>query len=560
MEKKTAVMGQEAQLNKLVKRTISVVIIGVVVFVLSLIANLMSTLSSAKQLDVTMALNQYRLGSKALTYAVQSYAVTGDEQYYDDYMRELNEDKNRDEAIAILEDEGLTDNEWAALDEIAGLSNGLIPLEEKAMASVKAGDLEAAVSSVFSTEYEDTVLEITQLTDDTIIQIQGRLAASQSIVLVIQVVCQIAFLVIFVFVVYQVIIIIRFSKKELLAPIVKTSEQMVAVSNGDFSQAFDLKEDDSEVGMMVTAINSMKANTNAIIREVSNNLESMGNGDYCIEIKENYVGVYEEIKESFIKIAQKMRETLNTIKGVSAELESGSSQLSSAAQDLAVGCTSQATQVAEIVAAMREMSESIESNAREAINTVEISTKAGETLMVGNEKMQELTEAVQEISKCSEQIGTIIGTIEDIASQTNLLSLNASIEAARAGEAGRGFAVVAEQVKKLAEESTEAVGKTTVLIEQTIVAVDKGIQIAAETAEDMRAVMEGAKESTDKMNNIAGLLEQEVAHIQEISATVATISEVVDNNSAASEETAAISEEQMAQVEAMAEMMNQFRI
>ena len=335
---------------------------------------------------------------------------------------------------------------------------------------------------------------------------------------------------------------------------------MVAVSNGDFSQAFDLKEDDSEVGMMVTAINSMKANTNAIIREVSNNLESMGNGDYCIEIKENYVGVYEEIKESFIKIAQKMRETLNTIKGVSAELESGSSQLSSAAQDLAVGCTSQATQVAEIVAAMREMSESIESNAREAINTVEISTKAGETLMVGNEKMQELTEAVQEISKCSEQIGTIIGTIEDIASQTNLLSLNASIEAARAGEAGRGFAVVAEQVKKLAEESTEAVGKTTVLIEQTIVAVDKGIQIAAETAEDMRAVMEDAKESTDKMNNIAGLLEQEVAHIQEISATVATISEVVDNNSAASEETAAISEEQMAQVEAMADMMNQFRI
>lgn len=560
MEKKTAVMGQEAQLNKLVKRTISVVIIGVVVFVLSLIANLMSTLSSAKQLDVTMALNQYRLGSKTLTYAVQSYAVTGDEQYYDDYMRELNEDKNRDEAIAILEDKGLTDDEWAALDEIAGLSDGLVPLEEKAMASVKAGDLEAAVLSVFSTEYEDTVLEITQLTDDTIVQIQDRLAASQSIVLVIQIVCQIIFAVIIGFVVFQIVVIIRFSKKELLAPIVKTSEQMVAVSNGDFSQVFDLKEDDSEVGMMVKAINNMKANTNAIIKEVSDNLESMGNGDYCIEIKEHYVGVYEEIKESFIKIAQKMRETLNTIKGVSAELESGSSQLSSAAQDLAVGCTSQATQVAEIVAAMREMSESIESNAREAINTVEISTKAGETLMVGNEKMQELTEAVQEISKCSEQIGTIIGTIEDIASQTNLLSLNASIEAARAGEAGRGFAVVAEQVKKLAEESTEAVGKTTVLIEQTIVAVDKGIQIAAETAEDMRAVMEGANESTDKMNNIAGLLEQEVAHIQEISATVATISEVVDNNSAASEETAAISEEQMAQVEAMAEMMNQFKI
>lgn len=560
MDKKTSVMGQEAQLNKLVKRTILVVAIGVTVFILSIISNLMSVLTSAKQLDVTMALDQYRLASKTLTYAVQSYAVTGDEQYYEDYMYELNEAQNREAAIAVLEEKGLTADEWAALDEIAGMSNGLVPLEEEAMASVNAGDLEKAVLAVFSTEYEDTVMEITQLTDDTIIQIQDRLEGTKNIVLVLQIACQIAFAVIIGFVVLQIIVMIRFAKKELLVPIVKTSEQMVAISNGDFSQAFDLKEDDSEVGMMVAAINNMKANTSAIIREVSDNLEAMGNGDYHIDMRENYIGVYVEIKESFIKIAEKMRETLNTIKSVSIELESGSSQLSSAAQDLAVGCTSQATQVAEIVAAMRDMSESIESNAREAINTVEISTKAGETLKTGNEKMQELTEAVQEISKCSEQIGTIIGTIEDIASQTNLLSLNASIEAARAGEAGRGFAVVAEQVKKLAEESTEAVGKTTVLIEQTIVAVDKGIQIAAETAEDMRAVMEGAKESTDKMNNIAGLLEQEVAHIQEISATVATISEVVDNNSAASEETAAISEEQMAQVEAMAEMMNQFKI
>ncbi len=560
MEKKTVVKGQEAQLNKLVKRTILVVIIGVVAFISSVAANIIASMASQQQLDVTMALNQYRLGSKALTYAVQSYAVTGNEQYYNDYHAELDEYKNRDKAIAVLEKNGLKPDEWSGLNRIAGLSNGLVPLEEKAMASVKASNIEEAVSYVFSEEYENTVIEITDLTDSTITQVQNRLAKKQSIVSAIQVVCQIVFFVIIAFVVLQIVVIIRFSKKELLVPIVKTSEQMVAVSNGDFSQVLELEEDESEVGMMVAAINNMKANTNAIIKEVSLNLEAMGDGDYCIDIKENYVGVYAVIKESFIKIAEKMRETLHTIKDVSVELESGSSQLASAAQDLAVGCTSQATQVAEIVAAMREMSESIENNAREAISTVQISSKAGETLMVGNEKMHELSEAVQEISKCSEQIGTIIGTIEDIASQTNLLSLNASIEAARAGEAGRGFAVVAEQVKKLAEESTEAVGKTTVLIEQTIVAVDKGIQIAAETAKDMSDVMIGAKEATDKMNNIAGLLEQEVAHIQEISATVTTISEVVDNNSAASEETAAISEEQMAQVEAMAEMMNQFKI
>ena len=206
------------------------------------------------------------------------------------------------------------------------------------------------------------------------------------------------------------------------------------------------------------------------------------------------------------------------------------------------------------------MTKSMENSAVVAEDSVRIAGQAGLTLEVGNRKMQELKEAIGEISKCSEQIGTIIGTIEDIASQTNLLSLNAAIEAARAGEAGKGFAVVAEQVKNLADESAKAAGRTTSLIETTILAVDRGITIADETAANMNEVMEGARAATEKMDQIAVLLKRDVQDMYRVSDGIAQVSAVVDNNSATSEETAAVSEEQKAQVETMVHLMNQFEI
>ena len=207
-----------------------------------------------------------------------------------------------------------------------------------------------------------------------------------------------------------------------------------------------------------------------------------------------------------------------------------------------------------------EMTTSMENNTRDAEESAAMATKAGMTLASGNQKMQDLKEAIQEISRCSEQISTIIGTIDDIASQTNLLALNAAIEAARAGEAGKGFAVVAEQVKNLANESASAAGKTTELIEMTVAAMDKGIIIADETVSNMNEVMEEAKEATQKMGQIAEMLKRDTIRMNGVNDRVEQVSSAVDNNSAASEETAAVSEEQRTQVRTMVELMDQFEI
>ena len=551
---------QVARLRKIVKQTNFSLVLGIILLVLLFFASISYALVSNEQLESTMYLNQYRLGSKALTTAVQSYAVSGNTMYYDDYMRELNTDKNRDIALAGLKANDIKDYEWAELNEIAALSDNLVPLEEDAMAAVAAGDVTAATEYVFGKEYSDTIQKINSLTDDVITKIQDRLDASKKLFMVIQIICAVAFLAGFIRLAQQCLRTIHFSQTELLTPIIKVSDQMELLADGNLHADLDLQEDDSEVGNMVAAIRFMKDNMASIIEEISYILEQMGQGNYILTVNQNYVGEYVKIKDSFNKIMEDMRGTVSTIQEVAKEIDSGSAQLAYAADDLATACTGQATEVSELMQLLTELGNSIRYNEQEAEEAVKISNLASSTLTVGSQKMDELREAMKEISQCSEQIISVIAAISDIGDEIDLLSLNASIESARAGEAGRGFAVVAEQVKKLAEASQNAVGQTSELIERTVQSVEVGTRISREAAANMEEVQMGAEETTGRINGIVDKLKLEVESIAHINDSIGVVAGIVDNNSATSEETAAVSEQQKAQVESMVDMMSRFKV
>lgn len=341
-------ISQSARLGSIAKELKLVVRSSIALLIIFVAANLLSTWINAEQLESTMLLNQYRLGSKSLTSDVQSYAVTGKQMYYDAYMKELKEDKNRDIAWEGLKKNKITDEEWDTLEKIAELSNGLVPIEEDAIKFAEAGDTSRATALVFGEAYENTIQQINELTTNGINAIQERESRLSKLFNTIMIVSQILFIFSFAYIVIIVIRTVKFSKKELLSPIIKVSEQITELAQGNLHTENDMKEDGSEVGKMVTAISFMKKNYSNMITEISDVLGQMGQGNYKVEVTQEYVGEFIQIKTSLQKIIEETKNILETIQETAKQVDMGSEQLAQASVDLAEGCTAQALEVTDL--------------------------------------------------------------------------------------------------------------------------------------------------------------------------------------------------------------------
>ena len=336
----------------------------------------------------------------------------------------------------------------------------------------------------------------------------------------------------------------RIITNSITEPVEQIEAAVASLRKGELSNVEMLTyESEDELGDTIRNLKEAMGILADYVSEISVEVKAIAQGDLTRNGDDitDFLGDFSELKTSLLYILKRFNSTLTEISNLAEQVSSNSSEVENASKSLADGATEQAGVIEELNATIDTVVDMAEDTAKETQNASARVKASANKANEEKEKMNELLTEMEHITEISKEIGNIITDIEDIASQTNLLSLNASIEAARAGEAGRGFAVVADQIGKLAADSAKSAVNTRDLIDKTLVEIEKGNTITRTTADafnqiiaDMESFAELAENTMEKANSQAESLEQIGQGIEQLSG-------VVQGNAASSEENTAIS-------------------
>ncbi len=350
--------------------------------------------------------------------------------------------------------------------------------------------------------------------------------------------------------------------KGISKPLAQLEDRFGTFAEGDIKSEFPTSNAQDEIAGLMNSSHDMAERLKMIILDIERMCAEMSSGNFNVESScaDAYVGDLTELYVSIKNMNINVSNALSEVEEVSNQVNGGASNLAEAASSLAEGATDQAASVEEMLATMNTVSDGLKYTAQSVDEAYVQALACANDAQNSHKEMSNMVETMNRITETSKKIENIIAEIENIASQTNLLSLNASIEAARAGDAGRGFAVVADEIRDLADQSAKSAVDTRELVNNTLREIEEGHKVANRTADVLFGVVDSIQKIAESAKTLSENTQVQAEAVEQADQGIARISEVVQSNSAAAEESYATSEELSAQAATMHNLVAQFQL